>query len=58
MKLSTPRAVLSMLALPTYVWVKAISHTYFHHDFMPETDVYIPVFFAAVGLVPKKDDAA
>ncbi len=56
MKLSNPRAIAAMLALPTYIWVKAISHTYFHHDFMPETDVYIPVLFAAIGLVPKKEE--
>ncbi len=58
MKLSTPRAVISMLALPTYVWIKALVLRYFHHSFDPSTDIYIPILFSALGLVPKKDEAA
>ncbi len=57
MKLSNTRAVISMLALPTYIWVKAMVLRYFHHAFDPASDIYFPVVFAAFGLVPKKDDA-
>ena len=58
MKLSNPRAIISMLALPTYIWIKAVAHSRLGFDFLPATDIYVPVVFAAFGLVPKKEDAA
>ncbi len=56
MKLSNPRAIISMLALPTYIWIKAVAHSRLGFDFLPATDIYVPVVFAAFGLVPKKDE--
>jgi len=55
MKLSNTRAIISMLALPTYVWGKALLLRYFHFIPDPATDIYVPILFSALGLVPKKD---
>ncbi len=56
MKLSNPRAVASLLALPFYSWVKAIAHARFHFDFLAATDVFVPTALAAFGLIPNKDE--
>ncbi len=55
MKLSNTRAIISMLALPTYIWVKAVLAERFGIHLLTATDIYVPVVFAAFGLVPKKD---
>ncbi len=57
MKLSTPRAIASVLAAPAYDWIKAVCAARLGWHFLPATDVFFHIAFAAFGLVPKKDDA-
>ncbi len=55
MELSKRRAVIAMLAMPTYSIIKAFCHHKLHYDFMAETDIYANAVCAAFGLVPKKE---
>ena len=57
MKLSGPRAVISLLAAPLYAWVKAMAFKWFGYTFDPATDMLVASALSAFGLIPKNGRA-
>ncbi len=55
MELSKGRAISAVLAAPAYDWIKAVCAARLDWHFLPATDVFFHIVFAAFGLMPKKD---
>ncbi len=56
MELSKGRAIAAVLAAPAYDWIKAVCAARLGWEFLPATDTFFHIVFAAFGLIPRKSE--